>query len=59
VGRSRGRRFVDTVAVLVRGTHDRPEVRSALERGTDGETVLGTGWPILARLLGLDPGVSG
>jgi len=57
VRRISGRRFVDTVAVLARGADGRPEVKSALTRGTDGETVVGTAWPVLARLLDLDPGV--
>ncbi len=57
VRRSCGRRFVDTVAVLARGTDGRPEVKSALTRGAAGETVVGTAWPGLARLLDLDPGV--
>jgi len=53
VRRSSGRRFVDTVAVMARGAQDRPEVKSALMRGTDGETVIGPAWPVLARLLDL------
>jgi len=57
VRRSLGHRFVDTVAVLAGGAHGRPEVKSALMRGTDGETVIGPAWPVLARLLDLDPGV--
>ena len=54
VRRSSARRFVDTVAVLARGPDGRPEVRSALTRGTDGETVIGPAWPDLAGLLDLD-----
>src|SRR5471030_476483 len=57
VRRSAGRRFVDTVAVLARGSDGRPEVKSAPTRGANGETVVGTAWPQLARLLDLDPGV--
>jgi len=57
VRRSSGRRFVDTVAVLARGADGGPEVRSALLRGVDGETVVGPGWSALARLLGLAPGL--
>ena len=57
VRRSTGGRFVDTVAVLARGTDGRPEVRSALTRDFHGGTVVGPAWPVLARLLGLDPGV--
>ena len=57
VRRSSGRRFVDTVAVLAQGPDGRPEVRSALTRGTDGQTVVGTAWPVLARMLDLDPGL--
>ncbi|MBE3075679.1 MAG: TadA family conjugal transfer-associated ATPase [Actinobacteria bacterium] len=53
VRRSSGRRFVDTVAVMARGAQDRPEVKSALMRGNDGETVIGPAWPVLARLLDL------
>ncbi|MBC7559857.1 MAG: TadA family conjugal transfer-associated ATPase [Dermatophilaceae bacterium] len=51
--RSAGHRFVDTVAVLARGAGGRPEVRSALSRDADGETVTGPAWRTLARLLGL------
>jgi pilus assembly protein CpaF len=51
--RSSGRRFLDTVAVLVRGSDGRPEVRSALCRGADGETAVGPAWRVLAALLGL------
>ena len=51
--RSSGRRFVDTVAVLVRGSDGRPEVRSALCRGADGRTVVGPAWGVLATLLDL------
>lgn len=51
--RSSGRRFVDTVAVLVRGSDGRPEVRSALCRGDGGRTVLGPAWGVLATLLDL------
>jgi pilus assembly protein CpaF len=57
VRRGSGRRFVDTVAVLARGGDGRPEVRSALLRGADGETVIGPAWPDLAGLLDLDSGV--
>lgn len=57
VRRSSGRRYVDTVAILARGTDGRPEVESALTRGADGETVIGPAWPALARLLNLDPDV--
>jgi pilus assembly protein CpaF len=57
VRRSSGRRFVDTVAVLARGADGTPHVMSALTRGTDEETVVGSAWPVLARLLDLDPGV--
>ncbi len=57
VRRSSGRRHVDTVAVLARAADGRPEVESALTRGTDGETVVGPAWPTLARLLDLDPAV--
>jgi len=52
--RSSGLRFVDTVAVLARGAQGRPEVKSALMRGADGETVIGPAWSALARLLDLD-----
>jgi pilus assembly protein CpaF len=51
--RSAGHRFVDTVAVLARGAGGRPEVKSALRRGADGETVTGPAWRALAGLLGL------
>ena len=54
VRRGSARRFVDTVAVLARGPDGRPEVRSALRRGADGQTVTGPAWPDLAGLLGLD-----
>ena len=57
VRRSSGRRHVDTVAVLARAADGRPEVESALTRGTDGETVVGPAWPALARLLDLNPAV--
>ena len=57
VRRSSGRRFVDTVAVLGRGTDGRPEVRPALTRGPDADTVVGTAWPALAQQLDIDPGV--
>ncbi|HEX7461916.1 MAG TPA: TadA family conjugal transfer-associated ATPase [Dermatophilaceae bacterium] len=57
VRRGSGRRFVDTVAVLARGADGRPEVKPALTRGADGETSVGVAWPVLARLLGLDPDV--
>ena len=55
--RSSGRRFVDTVAVLARGANGAPEVEPALARGADADTVVGTAWPDLAHLLGLDPTV--
>ncbi len=55
--RSSGRRFVDTVAVLARGADGFPEVESALARGVDADTVVGTAWPDLAHLLGLDAAV--
>lgn len=48
-----GRRVVDTVAVLARGAHGGPEVRSALMTGADGATVAGPSWPVLAGLLEL------
>jgi pilus assembly protein CpaF len=51
--RSSGLRFVDTVAVLARGAQGRPEVKSALMRGADGETVIGPAWSVLAGLLDL------
>lgn len=54
--RGSGQRFVDTVAVLGRGVDGRPEVRSALIRAADGEPLTGPAWPVLARLLGIDPG---
>jgi hypothetical protein len=57
VRRGSGRRFVDTVAVLARGADGRPEVKPALTRGADAETLVGAAWPVLARLLGLDPDV--
>jgi len=53
--RGSGLRLVDTVAVLGRGAGGRPQVRSALIRGADGETVLGPAWHTLAALLDLDP----
>ena len=53
VRRNSGRRFVDTLAVLVRGVDGRPDVRSALVRGTDGETAAGPAWHVLAKLLNL------
>lgn len=52
--RSSGLRFVDTVAVLTRGAHGRPQVKSALTRGAEGETVIGPAWSVLAGLLDLD-----
>ena len=55
--RSSGRRFVDTVAVLARGADGSPEVEPALARGVDADTVVGTAWPDLAHLLGLDAAV--
>jgi pilus assembly protein CpaF len=51
--RSAGRRFVDTVAVLARGPSGRPEVRSALCRGAEGELAVGPAWGVLAALLGI------
>jgi pilus assembly protein CpaF len=51
--RSSGRRFVDTVAVLVRGSDGRPEVRSALGTGADGEIAVGPVWRTLAAMLDL------
>jgi pilus assembly protein CpaF len=53
VRRSSGRRFVDTLGVLARGADGRPEVRSALCRGADGQTALGPAWRVLASLLNL------
>jgi pilus assembly protein CpaF len=53
VRRSSGRRFVDTLAVLARGADGRPDVRSALVRGADGETATGPAWHVLAKLLDL------
>ena len=55
--RSSGRRFVDTVAVLARGADGRPEVKPALSRGIDADTVVGTAWPALSQILGLDVAV--
>jgi pilus assembly protein CpaF len=55
VRRSSGRRVVETVAVLGRGTGGRPEVESALTRVAAGETLIGPAWPALAALLNLDP----
>ncbi len=55
--RSSGRRFVDTVAVLARGADGRPEVKPALTRGIDADTVVGTAWPALSQMLGLDVAV--
>lgn len=49
-------RLVDTVSVLARGADGRPQVSSALTRGTAGETLIGPAWSALARLLDLDPG---
>ncbi|MEP7034672.1 MAG: TadA family conjugal transfer-associated ATPase [Actinomycetota bacterium] len=57
VRRSSGRRFVQTLAVLARAADGRPEVRPALTRGVDGDTVVGTAWPTLALLLGIDSDV--
>ena len=57
VRRSPGSRFVDNLAVIARGTDGRPEVEPALIRGADGSTVVGTGWPALAKLVGLDAAV--
>jgi pilus assembly protein CpaF len=54
--RSSGLRFVETVALLTRAVDGRPEVRSALENGPDGQTSLGPAWRDLVRLLDLaDP----
>jgi pilus assembly protein CpaF len=53
VRRSSGLRFVDTVAVLARGGDGRPEVRSALVRGADGQDARGPAWSALAELLDL------
>lgn len=55
--RSSGRRFVDTVAVLARGADGRPEVKPALTRGIDADTVVGTAWPALSQMLGFDVAV--
>ena len=57
VRRSSGHRFVETVALLAPGGDGRPEVRPALRRGGDGETVGEPAWPDLARLLDLDSDV--
>lgn len=57
VRRSPGSRFVDNLAVIARGADGRPEVEPALIRGADGSTVVGTGWPALAKLVGLDAAV--
>jgi pilus assembly protein CpaF len=51
--RSSGRRFVDTVAVLARGSTGRPEVRSALCSDAAGEMAVGPAWRALAAMLGL------
>jgi len=53
VRRSSGCRFVDTLAVLARGADGRPDVRSALVRGADGETAAGPAWHVLTKLLNL------
>ena len=53
VRRSSGCRFVDTLAVLARGADGRPDVRSALVRGADGETAAGPAWQVLTKLLNL------
>jgi pilus assembly protein CpaF len=53
VRRHCGLRFVETVAVLARGAHSRPEVSSALTASTDGATMFGPAWPALAGLLDL------
>jgi len=55
--RSSGHRIVDTVAVLARGVDGRPEVRSALVRGADGESEIGPAWRALTDLLDLDLGL--
>ena len=55
--RSSGLRFVDTVAVLARGADGRPEVKPALTRGIDEGTLVGTAWPTLSQMLGLDVAV--
>lgn len=55
--RSSGLRFVDTVAVLARGADGRPEVKPALTRGIDADTVVGTAWPALSQMLGFDVAV--
>jgi pilus assembly protein CpaF len=55
VRRSSGCRFVDTVAVLAGGADGRPTVLAALVRGADGRTAVGPAWPVLARLLDLEP----
>ena len=57
VRRSSAGRFVEAVAVLARGADGRPEVRPALTRAAGARTVVGTGWPALALLLGIDPDV--
>jgi len=57
VRRSSGRRFVDTVALLARGTDGRPEVKPALTRCDQSGTLVGEAWPTLAQLLGLDAAV--
>jgi pilus assembly protein CpaF len=51
--RSSGRRYVDTVAVLVRGPDGRPEVRPALCGGANREVAAGPAWHVLAALLDL------
>jgi len=51
--RSSGHRFVETVAVLVRGSDGRPEVSSALCRGADGGIATGPAWRTLAAMLDL------
>jgi pilus assembly protein CpaF len=61
--RRSGRRYVETVGVVTRGDRGGPEVQSALLAGAAGEMVVGSGWPLLARLLDLpeppdlEPGV--
>jgi pilus assembly protein CpaF len=57
VRRSSGLRFVDTVALLARGRDGRPEVKPALTRRDQSDTVVGEAWPTLAQLLGLDAAV--
>jgi len=58
VRRGPGGRVVDTLAVLVPAAGGSPDVETALSRAIDGSTLVGAGWPHLADLLGLDPGVT-